>query len=72
MFKSNEKTANKIIELLADGLISPVQWRLWIPRHIGDQPEIVKVNAKIFAEGIQEYVENQESTLVDLSKYEGE
>lgn len=72
MLKSNERTANKIIELLADGLISPVQWRLWIPRHIGDQVDVVKVNAKMLAEGINEYVENQESHYVDLSKYEGE
>jgi len=70
MFRSNEKVANKIIELLADGLIDKAQWRLWIPRHIGDQPEIVKVNAKIFAEGIQEYVENQESHHVDLTRYD--
>jgi hypothetical protein len=70
MFKSNEKIANKIIELLADGLIDPIQWRLWIPRHIDDQPEVVRVNAKIFAEGIQEYVENNESHYVDLTRYE--
>jgi hypothetical protein len=70
MFRSNEKIASKIIDLLADGLIDPTQWRLWIPRHIGDQPEIVKVNAKRFAEGIQEYVENNETTYVDLEKYE--
>jgi hypothetical protein len=70
MYRNNEKIASKIIELLADGLILPSQWRLWIPRHLADQPEIVKVNAKIFAEGIQEYVQNQESHYVDLSQYE--
>lgn len=70
MFKSNEKTANKIIELLADGLISPTQWRLWIPRHIGDQTEVVKINAKRLAEGIQEYVDSNESHYVDLTRYE--
>lgn len=71
MTKSNERIANKIIDLLADGRITSAQWRLWIPRHINDQPEIVKMNAKLLAEGIDDLLDKKPNIeYIDLSKYD--
>ena len=71
MFISSEKLANKIIDLLADSRIDPAQWRLWIPRHLGDQPELVKMNAKLLAEGIEDLVDKKPNIeYIDLSKYD--
>ena len=73
MFISSEKLANKIIDLLADSRIDPAQWRLWIPRHLGDQPELVKTNAKLLAEGIEDLIDKKPNIeYIDLSKYDTE
>jgi hypothetical protein len=69
--KNTEKVADKIIALLADGLISTAQWRLWIPRHLADQPEIVIRNARALSDGIEEHINgNRVDEMIDLSKYE--
>lgn len=69
--RNTEKVADKIIDLLADGLISTAQWRLWIPKHLSEQPEIVIKNARAFSDGIEEHINgNRVDEMIDLSQYE--
>ena len=60
-----ESTADKIVALLADGRISQAQWRLWIPRRITENNKMIIANAKNFADGINEVIENEQ---IGLSK----
>ena len=55
-----ESVADKIVALLADGRISQAQWRLWIPRRITEHNQMIVANAKNFADGINEVIENEE------------
>jgi hypothetical protein len=55
-----ESVADKIVALLADGRISQAQWRLWIPRRITEHNQMIIANAKNFADGINEVIENEE------------
>ena len=67
----NEKVADKLISLLADGLTPTADWRLWIPRYITDQPEIVTKNARALSDGIEEHINgNRVEEMIDLSRYE--
>jgi hypothetical protein len=73
MSRSNsEKVADKFIQFFADGRIDKADWRLLIPRHFAHQPEVVRVNAKNFADGIKDFVDSQtrETLFVDLDKYD--
>ena len=58
-----ESVADKIVALLADGRISQAQWRLWIPRRITENNQMVIANAKNFADGINEIIADEEITL---------
>jgi hypothetical protein len=68
---TSEKIADKLIDLFADGRITHADWRLWIPRYLSDQPEVVKVNAKLLAEGIVDLTDGiPEVMTIDLNKYD--
>jgi hypothetical protein len=63
MGKTNaERIADKIIELMADGRVKKSDWRFWIPRRIAadNSAPIVIVNAKHFADGINEAMADEE------------
>ena len=55
-----ESVADKIVALLADSRISQAEWRLWIPRKITDHNKMIIANAKNFADGINEVIENEQ------------
>ena len=55
-----ESVADKIVALLADGRISQSEWRLWIPRQILGKNKMIIANAKNFADGINEVIENEQ------------
>ena len=55
-----ESVADKIVALLADGRISQADWRLWIPREITNHNKMIIANAKNFADGINEIIEDHE------------
>jgi t-SNARE complex subunit (syntaxin) len=55
-----ENVTDKIVALLADGRISQAQWRLWIPRRITEHNQMIIANAKNFADGINEVIENEQ------------
>lgn len=55
-----ESVADKIVALLADGRISQADWRFWIPREITYNNKMIIANAKNFADGINEIIEDQE------------
>ena len=55
-----ESVADKIVALLADGRISQSEWRLWIPRQILGKNKMIIANAKNFADGINEIIEDHE------------
>lgn len=68
---TSEKIADKFIDLFADSRITQADWRLWIPRYLSDQPEVIKVNAKLFADGVQDLVDGLPEVIkVDLNKYD--
>lgn len=56
----NEKVADKIVELLADGRISQADWRLAIPFYVTSHNKMIIANAKNLADGINEEIENKE------------
>ena len=55
-----ESVADKIVALFADGRISQAQWRLWIPRRVTEHNQMIIANAKNFADGLNEVIENEE------------
>jgi hypothetical protein len=55
-----ESVADKIVALLADGRISQADWRLWIPRRITENNKMIIANAKNFADGINEVIEDEQ------------
>jgi hypothetical protein len=55
-----ESVADKIVALLADGRISQADWRLWIPRRITEHNKMIIANAKNFADGINEVIEDEQ------------
>ena len=55
-----ESVSNKIVALLADGRISQADWRLWIPRRITEHNKMIIANAKNFADGINEVIEDEQ------------
>ena len=56
----NEKIADKIVELLADGRISQADWRLSIPFYVTSHNKMIIANAKNLADGINQEIENKE------------
>ena len=57
---SNEKIADKIVALLADGRISQTDWRHFIPLYVTEHNKMIIANAKNLADGINEEIENKE------------
>ena len=65
---SNEKIADKIVALLADGRISQTDWRLSIPFYVTSHNKMIIANAKNLADGINEEIENKEIGIPNLAE----
>ena len=73
MHNDNKKLANKLAELFANGRIDKHDWRYWIPELLKHEPQIVRVNALNFSEGLQEALNTNKHDLlkpIDLDKYD--
>ena len=73
MHKDNKKLANHLAELFANGRIQKIDWRYWIPELLKSEPQIVRVNALNFSEGLQEALNQNSRDLqkpIQLDKYD--
>jgi hypothetical protein len=53
----HRRYSDKFINLFSDNRVLPSEWKYSIPRSIVQQPILVAINAKNFADGIQYHLE---------------
>ncbi len=58
-----ERISEQLVKLLSDSRIHPDQWRYWIPQHITEENMHIISNAKNFADGINEQLDELEIRL---------